>query len=238
MWQGVVLGLEVQPMRRRDFITLLGGAAAAWPLAARAQQWQRVRRIGVLMYNAEDDPEGQARVKAFQQELQRLGWNEGGNVQIDYRWTSVNPEHLQTYSAELVRMAPAVIVTSSNSHTTAVTRQTQTIPIVFASASGVFETGLIKNMAHPGGNVTGFVQFEREMAAKWLQLLKDLVPDLKRVAVLYSPLSAAGPFGAAGPGYRPIDAAAQSLAIEILPVATQTRPGYCGFPGHTAATSK
>jgi putative tryptophan/tyrosine transport system substrate-binding protein len=206
-------------MRRRDFIVGLG--AVAWPVAAKAQQ--RVRRIGVLMFNAEDDPEGQAWIKAFQQELQRLGWNEGGNVRIDYRWTSVDPERLQAYSAELVRMAPDVIVTSSNSHTTALSRQTQTIPIVFAGASGVFETGLIKNMAHPGGNVTGFVQFEREMAGKWLQLLKEVVPDLKRVAFLYSPLSAAGPFSAAALrlGHRPIDAAAQSLAIETLSVATQ-----------------
>jgi putative tryptophan/tyrosine transport system substrate-binding protein len=183
-------------------------AAVAWPLAAQARQQQRVRRIGVLMFSAENDPEGQAWIKAFQQELQRLGWNEGGNVRIDYRWTSVDPERLQDNSAELVRMAPDVIVTCSNSHTTALSRQTHTIPIVFAGASGVFETGVINNMARPGGNVTGFVQFEREMAAKWLQLLKDVVPDLKRVAFLYSPLSAAGPFSAAGLGHRPIDAAA------------------------------
>ena len=131
------------------------------------------------------------------------------------------PERLRTYSAELIRMAPDVIVTSSNSHTTALSRQTKTIPIVFAGASGVLETGLIKNAAHPGGNVTGFVQFEREMDAKWLQLLKDLVPNLKRVAFLYSPLSAAGPFDTAGLPPRPISVAARSLVIEIVSVPTQ-----------------
>jgi ABC-type uncharacterized transport system substrate-binding protein len=200
-------------MRRREFITLLGGAAAAWPVAARAQQPVRVRRIGMLMGVANDAP-GQAQVKAFQQGLEKLGWTDGRNLRIEIRWGGGDTERYRAYAAELVGLAPDVIVTQSNGVTTIVSRLTRTIPIVFASASDPLETGLITNMARPGGNVTGFAQLEIAFVGKYLELLKEAVPRVTRVAILHTPAG-----GASTPLYlRTIDAIAPSFAVQTTSI--------------------
>ena len=145
---------------RREFITLLGGAAAVWPLAAGAQQVERIRRIGILM-GAANDPEGQARAKSFEQSVERLGWVAGRNVQIDYRWGARdNPEQARAYAAELVAAMPDLILTQGSQNSEAVAKQTHSIPIVFVEASDPMSSGLVSSMAHPGGNLTGFTNFE------------------------------------------------------------------------------
>jgi putative ABC transport system substrate-binding protein len=199
-------------MKRRDFITLIGGAAA-WPLAARAQQPDRMRRIGVLMTGAADDPIEQAQAKAIQQGLEKLGWQDGRNVRIDIRWGAGDTERFRAYAAELVGFRPDVILTGSNQVTTILSRQTSTIPIVFAGASDPLETGLVTNMARPGGNVTGFLQLEVSIAGKWLELLKEAAPHLTRIAVLYNR------DGPAQPGYlRKIAAAVPSFGVQTVSV--------------------
>jgi putative tryptophan/tyrosine transport system substrate-binding protein len=171
-------------MNRRDMITLLSGAAA-WPLAVRAQQAERMRRIGVLMAVANDAP-GRAQADALQQGLESLGWIDGRNLRIDIRWGAGNSERYRALAAELIGLTPDVIVTQSNQVTTIVSRQTRTIPIVFAGASDPLETGLISNMARPGGNVTGFAQLEIAIVGKYLELLKEAAPNLDQIAVLYT----------------------------------------------------
>jgi putative ABC transport system substrate-binding protein len=199
-------------MRRRQFITLLGGAAT-WPLAARAQQPDRMRRLGVLMTGAATDPIEQAQAKAIQQGLEKLGWQNGRNVRIDIRWGGGDTERFRVYAADLVELRPDVILTGSNQVTTILSRQTSTIPIVFAGASDPLETGLVTNMARPGGNVTGFLQLEVSIAGKWLELLKEAAPHLTRIAVLYNR------DGPAQPGYlRNIDAAVPSFGLRTVSV--------------------
>jgi putative ABC transport system substrate-binding protein len=171
-------------MKRREFITLVGGAAATWPLVARAQQSSQMRRIALLMAAGDEGP-GQAQAKAFQAGLETLGWIDGRNLRIEIRWAAGNIERYGALAAELIGLAPEVIVTQSNTVTTVVSRLTRTIPIVFAGASDPLETGLITNMARPGGNVTGFAQLEIAIAGKYLELLKEAAPRLTRVAVLY-----------------------------------------------------
>ena len=171
-------------MQRREFITLIGGAAAAWPLAARAQQPERVRRIGALYSLAEDDPESVVRRAAFEQALRGLGWINGGNLRIDYRWARGDPELIRKFVAELVASAPDIIVTSTSQATGPMVRATLNIPIVFVQVMDPVGSGFVESMAHPGGNVTGFMQFEYSIAGKWLELLKELAPNLSRVAVL------------------------------------------------------
>ena len=169
---------------RREFITLLGGAAAVWPLAAGAQQVERIRRIGILM-GAANDPEGQARAKSFEQSVERLGWVAGRNVQIDYRWGARdNPEQARAYAAELVAAMPDLILTQGSQNSEAVAKQTHSIPIVFVEASDPMSSGLVSSMAHPGGNLTGFTNFEFSIGSKWLEILKEVAPDIKRVLVL------------------------------------------------------
>jgi putative tryptophan/tyrosine transport system substrate-binding protein len=172
-------------MKRGQFITLLGGAAT-WPLAARAQQTDRVRRIGLLMPSA-NDAVGQSLAKAFQQGLAQLGWIEGRNLRIDIRWGNADLERYKVYAAEPVNLAPDVIVTASNSATTIVSQQTRTIPIVFTSATDPIETGLVRNMARPGGNVTGFTQLEVGFLGRYVELLKEIAPQVTRIAALHSP---------------------------------------------------
>jgi putative ABC transport system substrate-binding protein len=200
-------------MRRRDFIVALG--AAGWPLAARAQQTGRTRRIGVLIPGVENDPREQARVTAFRQKLESLGWQDGRNARIEVRWGTGNMERLRSSAAELVALTPEVIVTSSNEATTILSRQTHSIPIVFAGVSDPIATGLITNMARPGGNITGFMAREAAFAGKFLELLKEAVPPLTRMAVLYNRDSRVYP------GYLPmIDAAAAAFGVmAIVPVA-------------------
>jgi putative ABC transport system substrate-binding protein len=199
-------------MRRREFIVLLGGTAATWPLVARAQQPDRMRRIGVLVPSVESNKDYQARMAAFRESLQKLGWSEGRNVRFDYRWAGADPERMRAYAAELVSLAPDVILSISNQTTAILSQQTRTIPIVFVANDPV-ETGLITSTAHPGGNITGFTPFEVAMGGKWLQLLKEVTPRLARVAVLYTP-------GGAGSlaMLRTIEDVAPSLGIETTSV--------------------
>jgi putative ABC transport system substrate-binding protein len=172
---------------RRDFITLLGGAAAAWPLAARAQQAGGIRRIGVLMNFRENDPEAGRRVAAFQLSLQQLGWSDGGNIRIEYRWTGSNPDSLQGQAIELVRAQPDVIVANASQSVTELKRVTSTVPIVFVQVAEPVSLGFVASLARPGGNVTGFMNFEPSMGGKWLELLKELSPQVTRVALIYNP---------------------------------------------------
>jgi putative tryptophan/tyrosine transport system substrate-binding protein len=162
-------------MRRRAFMTLLGGTAA-WPLVARAQQADRMRRIGVLIANAESDPEGQTRAVALRQDLQKLGWAEGRNIRIDYRWGAGEPDRAQAYAAELVALAPDVIVAHGTPASSAVQRATRSIPVVFVVVVDPVGAGLVQSLAQPGGNITGFATFEPEIGGKWLELLKETAP--------------------------------------------------------------
>ena len=203
-------------MKRRDFITLLGGAAAAWPLAARAQQGERVRRVGVLMNLTADDPESSARVTAFAQGLQQLGWTVGRNLRIDYRWGAMDAERARRYAPELVALAPDVILASGAPAVVALQQAARTVPIVFANIVDPVGAGLVDSLAQPGGNVTGFIAFEYVISAKWLELLKDISPELKRVAVLREALVASGIGQLAV-----IQAAAPSFGVEVRPVSVR-----------------
>ncbi|MGA7163844.1 MAG: ABC transporter substrate-binding protein, partial [Pseudolabrys sp.] len=178
-------------MRRREFITMLGGAAAAWPLAARAQQPERVRRIGVLMYLPADDTEGQARLAAFTQALTQLGWSDGHNLRIDTRYATA--DDIRRHAAELAALAPDVILAGTGTATVAPLLQaTRTVPIVFAVVIDPVGAGFVDSLARPGGNATGFTVFEYSMSGKWLELLKEIAPNVTRVAVLRDPAIASG----------------------------------------------
>jgi putative ABC transport system substrate-binding protein len=178
-------------MRRREFITLLGGAALARPPAARAQQAERVRRVGVLMAVAADDPEGQARQTAFMQGLQEMGWSDGRNIHLDVRWGAADRDRIR-YAAELVALAPDVILAISSPTVAALQQATRKVPIVFAGVIDPVGAGFVESMARPGGNTTGFIAFEYAIAAKWLELLKEIAPSVTRAAVLRDPTFAAG----------------------------------------------
>ena len=170
-------------LRRREFIALLGGAAAG-PLAARAQQAERMQRIGVLMNVAADDAEGRGRVAAFQQALQQLGWADGRNVRIDYRWAAGDAGSFQRYAEELLALAPDVILASATPSVQALRQVSRTVPIVFANVGDPVALGFVDSLARPGGNTTGFTPYEFGFAAKWLELLKEIAPRVTRVAVL------------------------------------------------------
>jgi putative ABC transport system substrate-binding protein len=176
-------------MRRRDFITLLGGAAA-WPLAARAQQPDGMRRIAALIDTDESNSDGQTRVAALRQTLQQLGWTEGRNIQIDLRWGGGDVERTRGFAAELVRLAPDVIFAYAKAQLAPLARETRTIPIIFCGASAPVEDGFIASFAHPGGNITGFTQYEPSMVGKWLGALKEIAPALDRVAIVVNPETA------------------------------------------------
>jgi putative tryptophan/tyrosine transport system substrate-binding protein len=178
---------------RRKFLATLGGAAAAWPLVARAQQAERARRIGVLMAIAENDREGQDRVAAFREGLQKLGWVEGRNVRIDMRWaTPGDVESIQRFAKELVALQPDLILSHSTPNTVALLQQTNTIPIIFAGVSDPVGSGLVANFGRPDGNVTGFITMEPTMGGKWLEMLKEIAPRVNRVALLFN--AATAPF--------------------------------------------
>ncbi len=169
-------------MRRREFITLLGGAGAAWPLAARAQQPGRMRRIGVLMTVSENDPEGQARLDALRQGLNQLGWAEGKNLAIEYRWAGGDIARLRDYTAELIGLAPDLIVANSTPALAALHAATTTIPVVFVMVVDPVGLGYIASLSHPGGNITGFTYMEVSLIGKWLDLLKGIAPTVTRTA--------------------------------------------------------
>jgi putative tryptophan/tyrosine transport system substrate-binding protein len=173
-------------MRRRGFIAGLGSIAAAWPLAAFAQQCERLRRVEVLMPWPETEPLAQANVAAFKQELGRLGWVEGSNIHIDYRFAGDDPALIKEYAAELVGMSPDAILASTNPTIAALQKQTHTIPIVFALVADPVGFGFVQSFARPGGNLTGFNSYPEPMAGKWLQLLKEVAPSTTRVAVIYT----------------------------------------------------
>jgi putative ABC transport system substrate-binding protein len=177
-------------MRRREFITLVGGAAAAWPFAARAQQSERMRRIGVLMAYAESVPEAQAWVAAFREGLQKLGWTEGRNIRIDIRWATGDREAIQRFAKELVALQPDLIVSSTTPPTAALLQQTRAIPIIFALVADPIGSGFVASFPRPGGNVTGFINYEPTIASKWLELLKEIAPHVQRVAFLFNPATA------------------------------------------------
>ena len=199
-------------MKRREFITLLGGAAAAWPLAARAQQPDRMRRIGVLMAYAESDPEAQARVAAFREGLQKLGWTEGRNIRIDTRWAAADAEAMQRFAKELVALQPDLILSPTTPTTAALLQQTRTIPIIFANVADPVGSGFVASFPRPGGNVTGFTILEPTMAGKWLELLKEIAPRVNRVAFLFNPATA--PY--AEYYLNPFKAAAASFGVEAI----------------------
>ena len=198
---------------RREFLAALGGAVTAWPLAARAQQTERMRRIGVLMAGAAGDPEGQARLVAFVQGLQEQGWTVGRNVQLDVRWTAGEPNLTRRYAAELVALAPDVILGAVTTSVQALLEVTRSIPIVFAAATDPVGGGLVASLARPGGNVTGFSVQEFGLRAKSLELLKELAPRIARVAVLRDSTTTGGiaQFAAVQP-------AAPALGVELTPI--------------------
>jgi putative ABC transport system substrate-binding protein len=176
-------------MKRREFIAGLGGVAV-WPLAAHAQQPDRVRRIGVLWPYAESDPEASAWLATFREELGKLGWNEGRNLRIDYRWAALDTESMQRFARELVALEPDVILTQNTPSTAATLQQTRTIPIVFAQIADPVGAGFVASLPRPGGNVTGFINLEASLGSKWLGLLKEIAPHVKRVAFLFNPATA------------------------------------------------
>jgi len=200
-------------MRRRDFIKVIAGSAAAWPLAARAQQAERMRRIGVLMNVAADDPEGQARIAAFHQGLQEWGWTLGRNARIDVRWGAVDADSSRRYAAELVGLAPDVILASASAAVGALQQTTRTIPIVFTSVADPVSAGFVETLAHPGSNITGFSLYEFTLSGKWLELLKEIAPGVTRAAVLRD-----AALGAGVGQYTIIQAVAPSLQVELRPI--------------------
>jgi putative ABC transport system substrate-binding protein len=200
-------------MRRREFITFFGGTAVAWPLAAQAQQRERTRRIGVLMSTAVDDPQDPARLAAFAQGLQELGWTIGRNLRIDYRWGASSPDNTRKYAAELAALAPDVMLTSGTIALAAVQQISHTIPVVFVNLVDPVSGGFVESLARPGGNATGFLLFEYGISGKWLELLKDIAPRVTRVAVLRDPTQGSGT-GQMGS----IQSAASQLGVEFRPV--------------------
>ncbi len=200
-------------MRRREFITALGGAVAAWPLAARAQQPEPIRRVGVLMSTAEDDAESKARIAAFLHSLQQSGWIEGRNVRIDIRWPAGDADRIRGYATELVALAPDAILATGSATLAPLLQATRTVPVVFVIVPDPVGAGFVERLARPGGNATGFLMFEYGITAKWVELLKQIAPGVNRVAVIRDPAISAGigQFGA-------IQAVAPSVGVEVSPV--------------------
>jgi ABC-type uncharacterized transport system substrate-binding protein len=215
---------------RREFITLLGGTAA-WPLAARAQQPERMRRVGALISLPEDDLEARARKAALREGLQSFGWSEGRNIYIDYRWAGKAAQIL-SYAAELVALKPDVIFAAPSSAAAGVQRATRSVPVVFAQVSDPVGAGFVASLARPGGNMTGFALFDFGFGTKWLELLKQIAPEVERVAVIYDPANPAST------GYLPmIDAAARSYGVQTFPVRCVTR-SRSNAPSRQSRTSQ
>ena len=203
--------------RRRRFITLLGGAAAVWPLAASAQQTERVRRIGVLTAaTPADDPDGQARLAAFLQVLQQFGWTDGRNLRIDYRWGLGDANNIRRYAAELAALAPDVILSVGTASMGPLLQATRTVPIVFVSVTDPVGAGFVDSLARPGGNATGFIQFEYSLSGKWLELLKQIAPGVTRAAVFRDPAITSG-IGQ----FAVIQSVAPSLGVEVSPISVR-----------------
>jgi len=207
-------------MKRREFITLVGDAVAAWPLAAGAQQNDRMRRIGLLLGATEQhDPESQARIMAFRHGLGAFGWTEGRNIRIDYRFGGGDADRIQTHAAELVNSAPDLIIANSSPVVAALQRATRTIPIVFAIVNDPVGQGFVASLAHPAGNITGFTLIEFEMIGKWMELLKEMAPRIRRTTLLFNPVTA--------PYYprflRELGAVSTTLATELVAAPVQDK---------------
>ena len=199
-------------MKRRDFITLIGGAAA-WPLAARAQQGMRLPRLGVLIPFAEGDAEAQSEIAAFRQALEQLGWRDGRNLAIEYRWAGGDSSRIRAYAKELVALAPDAIFCRTTPVTAAFAQETRTIPIVFVNVSDPVGAGFAASIARPGGNITGFTNVQESLGGKWVELLKELDPRISRIGVLFGPTTSPG----RGMFYRRlIEDAARSIAVETI----------------------
>jgi putative tryptophan/tyrosine transport system substrate-binding protein len=204
-------------MRRRGFITLLGGALAAWPLASRAQQPERMRRIGVVMAYTESDPNGQVQVGAFRQQLQKLGWMEGSNIQIDFRYAAADPTRARALAVELLGLRPDLMVSNSNLVTMILQSEVHSIPLVFVSVSDPIGSGFVKDLARPGGNVTGFANFQPSMGGKWLEKLREIALQVERVGLLLRPEPP-------NIGYlKSAEAAAPSFNIKLVELEAQSR---------------
>jgi putative ABC transport system substrate-binding protein len=196
-------------MKRREFITLLGGAAAAWPLAASAQQLERMRRIGVLMGTAENDPEAPQRVAAFRDALAKLGWSEGRNVAIDFRWAAGDPVRMRALAKELIGATPDIVVAESTPATAALRQESSTTPIVFFAVANPVGSGFVASLPRPGRNITGFTNFEPAMGGKWLELLKEIAPRVLRVAAIFNPRTHSGQY------WQSMESAAPTFAVEL-----------------------
>ena len=208
-------------LRRREFITLIGGATVAWPVAARAQQTERVRRIGVLTFSAESDQEGQSSIAAFREELRKLGWMEGRNSEIDIRWAAADVELMKRFAKELVTLQPDLILTSSTPATAAMLQQTRTIPIIFVLVADPVGSGFVASLPRPGGNATGFTPIVGSLGGKWVELLKEIAPRVVRVTLLFNP-----PTATFVEGYlNPFKAAAASLGAEAIVAPVNDMPG-------------
>jgi len=208
-------------MRRREFTRLLGGATVAWSVAARAQQTERLRRIGVLTFSAESDPEGQSSIAAFREELRKLGWIEGRNIAIDIRWAAADLELMKRFAKELAALQPDLILTSSTPAAAAMLQATRTIPIVFVIVADPVGSGFVESLPRPGGNATGFTPLVRSLGGKWVELLKEMAPRLARVALLFNP-----PTATFIDGYLdPFKAAAASVGAEAIIAPVNDMPG-------------
>jgi putative tryptophan/tyrosine transport system substrate-binding protein len=209
--------MQFDPLRRRQFIAGIG-ALAAWPMVARAQQPGRLRRIGALMSWEESDPEIKTFFSGFMQELAELGWTDGGNVRMEVRWAGSNVDRLRMFAKELVDLQPDVILATSTPSTAALQQATRTIPIVFAGMSDPVGAGFVASLSRPGGNITGFINMEGAFGGKWLEVLTEIAPDIKRTAIMFNPDTAPG----GGSYYLPsFDAAARKLKVE--PIAARVR---------------
>jgi putative ABC transport system substrate-binding protein len=200
-------------MRRREFIALVGSAVAVWPLVARAQQPAPMRRVGVLMSTREDDPDGQVRAGMINKGLEELGWAVGRTIELDFRWVGGDPVRASSYAAELVRLKPDVIIANSTLCLKAVRDQTRTIPIVFVVVGDPVGQGFVSNLAHPDGNITGFTGFEFGIGGKWLEMIKAIAPDVRRVAFIFNP-EAGLPY--AEKFAQSMKARASALGVEVL----------------------
>jgi putative ABC transport system substrate-binding protein len=200
-------------MRRREFVALMGGAAASWPLAGQTQQGERVRTLGVLMGYSQDDPEANARLAAFLQGLQEAGWEHGRNIQIAYRWAGANVDRYEPLAKELIELQADVILANTTPVTAALQRQTRTIPIVFVVVSDPVGAGFVATLPRPGANITGFINIEGSMSGKWLELLKDIAPQITRAAIMFNPSTAPGGGAYFFPAF---EAAGRALGVKSL----------------------
>jgi putative tryptophan/tyrosine transport system substrate-binding protein len=200
-------------MKRREFITMVGGAAASWPFATEAQQSDRVKHVGVLFVRAPNDPEGQIHAQVFEQEMQKLGWAKDHNVRFDYRWAAGDAERISAFAKELVDTRSDVIIGHTTAAVKALLRETRTIPIVFVAVTDPIGSGFVSSLSRPGGNVTGFIDLEPSLGSKWVELLKQMAPNLTRLGCIFNPTTAAG-----GGSYymSSVEAAASSFGIQAV----------------------